>query len=98
MGEEVNNRLIELTDEESGEKVMFEHLDSVDYDDSNYFVLTEYDEKGMDSEKEFDVYIMKLVTEEDGGEALEVVEDDTIINNVFNVFKSNAKDDFEFID
>ncbi|MCK9478265.1 MAG: DUF1292 domain-containing protein [Firmicutes bacterium] len=99
MSDEINNRLIELTDEETGEKVTFEHLDSIIYGDDNYLVLTEYDENEQpESEKEYDVYVMKLVVEENGEEALEVVEDDDVINNVFNEFKAHAEDEFEFLD
>lgn len=99
MSDETNNRLIELTDEETGEKVMFEHLDSVDYKNESYFVMTEYDENEPDdSEREYNVYVMKLVTEENGEEALEIVEDNDTINNVFDEFKSRAKEDFEFLD
>lgn len=98
MSEETNDRLIELTDEETGEKVTFEHLDSVNYDNGNYFVLTEYDDEQPGADKEYDVYVMRLVTEANGEEALEVVEDNDIINNVFNEFKIHAKDEFEFLD
>jgi hypothetical protein len=99
MNEEMGSRLIELTDDETGEKVMFEHLDSVDYNNDSYFVLAEFDEnEPEESEKEYDVYVMKLVTEENGEEALEIVEDNETINNVFDEFKSRAKEDFEFLD
>lgn len=95
MNEETNDRLIELTDEESGEKVIFEHLDSVDYDGNKYFVLTEYSEEELE---ESDVYVMELVTLDNGEESLEVVEDDDVINNVFDEFKSRVGDEFEFLD
>ena len=95
MNEETNDRLIELTDEESGEKVIFEHLDSVDYNGNKYFVLTEYSEEELE---ESDVYVMELVTLDNGEESLEVVEDDDVINNVFDEFKSRVGDEFEFLD
>ena len=98
MNDETNNRLIELTDDETGEKVKFEHLDSIDYKDNKYFVLTEYvEDDPEDSENEYDVYVMKLV-EENGEEELEYVDDKEIINHVFDEFKARAKDEFEFIE
>ncbi|NLB81723.1 MAG: DUF1292 domain-containing protein, partial [Clostridiaceae bacterium] len=44
------------------------------------------------------VYVMKLVTEENGEESLEMVEDTEIINSVFDEFKSRANEEFEFLD
>ena len=40
MNEEMENNIIELIDEESGEAVPFEHLDTIDMDGVTYFVLT----------------------------------------------------------
>ena len=42
MNEEMENNIIELIDEESGEAVPFEHLDTIDMDGVTYFVLTEF--------------------------------------------------------
>lgn len=95
MIEETNDRLIELTDEETGEKVVFEHLDSIDYNDKKYYLLTEYQEE---EPEESDVYVMQLVTLENGEESLEIVEDDDVINYVFDEFKSRTGDEFEFLD
>ena len=95
MSEETNDRLIELTDEATGEKIVFEHLDSVEYNGKVYYVLTEYFEEEPD---ESDVYVMQFVEMEGGGETLEIVEDNDIIDFVFDEFKSRAEDEFEFLD
>lgn len=95
MSEETNDRLIELTDEETGEKVVFEHLDSIEIGGTEYFVLTEYDES---EPEESDVYVMQLVTLENGEETLEIVEDEGVVNAVFDEFRSRAGDEYEFLD
>ncbi|OQB13902.1 MAG: hypothetical protein BWY15_01530 [Firmicutes bacterium ADurb.Bin193] len=95
MNEETNDRIIELTDENTGEKVLFEHLDTVELDGNMYFVLTEYYEE---EPEESDVYIMCVKTDEDGEESLEIVEDDAIIDSVFDIFKERSGDDYEFLD
>ena len=94
---EVNDALIELTDETTGEKVIFEHLDTVEFEDGIYFMLTEYDKENPEPD-ESDVYVMQLVTGDDGEETLEMVEDDDIITAVFDEFKERVGDDFEFLD
>ncbi|NLB80063.1 MAG: DUF1292 domain-containing protein [Clostridiaceae bacterium] len=97
MDEQTDNRLIELTDEETGDKMTFEYLDTIDYQEQSYLVLTEYDEQ-QDEAKVYDVYVMKFVTEDNGEDALEFVEDSNVVNAVFDMFKDNAKDYFEFVE
>lgn len=73
----------------------FELLDTVEYEGELYFMLvpaTEGDE--VDGE----VFIMKRVVDESGEEMLEAVEEDEIFDAVYNIFKENNKDEFEFLD
>ncbi|MGN1097758.1 MAG: DUF1292 domain-containing protein [Clostridia bacterium] len=73
----------------------FELLDTVEYNGELYFMLvpaTDSDE--VDGE----VFIMKRVVAEDGEEMLEAVEEDEIFDAVYNIFKENNKDEFEFLD
>jgi hypothetical protein len=95
LSEEVNEKLIELTDEATGEKVVFEHLDSIEYKDRIYYVLTEYLE---DEAETSDVYVMQFIELDDGNETLEVVEDEDVINHVFDEFKERTKDKYEFLE
>ena len=72
----------------------YEFLDSVEFEDNTYFMMipaTDSDE--IDGE----VFIMKLV-EIDGEDMLEAVEDEEIFDKVYNIFKENNKDEFEFLD
>ena len=92
--EDVNDRLIELTDE-TGEKIVFEHLDTIEHAGRTFFMLTEYYEE---EPEESDVYVMELVNGEDSAESLELVEDNGLVNTLFELFKSRAEDEFEFLD
>ena len=95
MNEEMENNIIELIDEESGEAVPFEHLDTIDMDGVTYFVLTEFFEEAAE---ESDVYIMSIVTDENGEETLEIVEDQGIVMKVFNEFRSRCEGEVDFLD
>ena len=95
MNEELENNIIELIDEESGEAVPFEHLDTIDMDGVTYFVLTEFFEEAAE---ESDVYIMSIVVDENGEETLEIVEDQAIVMKVFNEFRERCEGEFDFLD
>ena len=94
MNEEMEN-IIELVDEESGETVPFEHLDTIEMDGNTYFVLTEFFDEPTE---ENDVYIMAVVTGDDGEETLEIVEDQGTVMKVFNEFRSRCEGEFDFLD
>ena len=96
MSEELrNDNIIELTDEETGEAVLFEHLDTIELNGNQYFVLTDYYEEETE---ESDVYVMTVVVDEDGEETLEIVENDEEVAEVFAIFKEHVGDEFEFLD
>lgn len=90
-----NDNIIELTDEITGESVLFEHLDTIDLNGRQYFVLTDYSEEPAE---ESDVYVMTIVVDENGEETLEIVEDDEEVADVFDIFKERVGDEFEFLD
>ena len=94
MNEEMEN-IIELVDEESGETVPVEHLDTIEMDGNTYFVLTEFFDEPTE---ENDVYIMTVVTDDDGEETLEIVEDQGTVMKVFNEFRSRCEGEFDFLD
>ena len=72
----------------------YEFLDTVEYEGDTYFILI----PATDSEEiDGEVFVMKLV-EVDGEEMLEGVDDGEIFDNVYNIFKENNKDEFEFLD
>ena len=93
--DEMDNIVI-LNDEE-GNEVTFEFLDLVELDDEEYVVLLPITEEGEEDEGE--VVILKVEeTEDEDDESYVSVEDETILNKVFEIFKERFKDEFDFVD
>lgn len=93
-GEELDN-IIVLNDEE-GNEVKFEFLDLIQLEDEEYVILLPTD---MDEDSEGEVVILKVEDSEDEEEESYVsVEDEDVLNKVFNMFKDKFKDEFNFVD
>ena len=97
--EEVKIPVVELFDE-NGEKVVFELLDTVEYEGDKYTLLTPYyeTEEEYDLDEPADVFVMKEVKNEEGEPMLETVEDETLLQTVYGLFKAAHDDEFEFRD
>ena len=95
--EELDDNIVVLNDEE-GNEVQFEFLDLVELDDEEYVILLPVVDDGVEEEGE--VVILKVEdTDEDSEEESYVsVEDEEILNKVFEIFKERFKDDFDFVD
>ena len=96
-GEELDNIVI-LNDEE-GNEVKFEFLDLVELDNEEYVVLLPVTEEG--EEEEGEVVILKVEDTDDENtdeESYVSIEDEEILNKVFEIFKEKFKDDFDFVD
>ena len=95
--EEDLDNIVILNDEE-GNEVKFEFLDLVDLDNEEYVVLLPVTEEG--EEEEGEVVILKVEdTDDDSEEESYVsVEDEDVLNRVFEIFKEKFKDDFDFVD
>ena len=93
--EEMDN-IITLNDEE-GKEIKFEFLDLVELDDEEYVVLLPVAEEG--EEEGGEVVILKLEdTDDDSDEESYVgVENEEILNKVFQIFKEKYKDEFNFV-
>ena len=102
MNEEENNipeegldNIIVLNDE-NGEEVPFEFLDLIELEGEEYVVLLPVEE---DEEEAGEVVILKVEdTESEEEESYVSVEDEEILNKVFDMFKEKFKDEFNFID
>ena len=92
-GEDLDN--IVILNDEDGNEVKFEFLD---LDDEEYVILLPVIDDGVEEEGE--VVILKVEdTDEDSEEESYVsVEDEEILNKVFEIFKERFKDDFDFVD
>ena len=98
MDENVNNEeldnIIILNDEE-GNEAEFEFLDLIEFEGEEYVVLLPVEE----SEDAGEVVILKLEdTESEDEESYVSVDDEEVLNKVFEIFKEKFKDDFNFVD
>lgn len=96
--EELDN-IVVLKDED-GNDVNFEFLDLIEYEGEEYVILLPADE--VEEEEPDEVVILKLEktaeNEEDDEETYVSVEDEDILNAVFDIFKDKFKDEFNFVD
>lgn len=96
MGEEELTNLVVLNDED-GNEVQFEFLDLIELDSEQYAILLPVDE---DEDAEGEVVILKVEdSDEDSEEETYVsVDDEEILNKVFEIFKDKFKDEFNFVE
>ena len=87
MSEEYGNDFVTLIDED-GNEVEFEHIDTVEYEGVTYLAFIPAE---LSVEEDAEVVIMQVVTDENGEELLEGVEDDDIADAVFNIFMERAE-------
>lgn len=96
-GEELDNILV-LNDED-GNEVEFEFLDIIEYDGEEYVVLLPVEEE--DDDEAGEVVILKLEDNDDEDsdeESYVSVDDEEVLNKVFEMFKDKFKDEFNFVD
>ena len=92
-GEELDN--IVVLNDEDGNEVEFEFLDLIEYEGEEYVVLLPTDEE----EEAEEVLILRLEdTDSEDEESYVSVDDEEILNNVFEIFKEKFKDEFNFVD
>ena len=92
--EEDLDNIVVLNDEE-GKEVKFEFLDLIEYENEEYVILLPLDEEA-DSEE---VVILKVEdTDSEEEESYVSVDDEEVLNAVFEIFKEKFKDEFNFID
>ena len=93
--EEIDN-IVSLTDED-GNEIEFEFLDLIDYDEEEYVVLLPVEDESEDEIGE--VVILKVEqTESEDQESYVGVEDEEVLNKVFEIFKEKFKDEFDYVD
>ena len=85
------NNVVLFTDDH-GNEIEFEFLDLIDYDGEQYAALLPTDEEADE------VLIMRLVPDEDGQEIYVSVEDQAVMDAVFDIVKNKYKDEFNFLD
>ena len=89
-----DDNIIELRDE-TGENARFEFLDLIEFEGEDYVVLLPCetaDEAG-------EVVILKLEdTDNPDEESYVSVDDEIVLGKVFEIFKENFSDEFNFVD
>jgi uncharacterized protein YrzB (UPF0473 family) len=86
-----DQEILVLSDEMGGE-AEFEILDLIDYEDKQYAVLLPLDENDTGI-----VILEMTVIDEDNADYADV-EDEAVLNAVFEIFKEDHKDEFDFAD
>ena len=95
MDEEELDNIILLNDED-GNEVNFEFLDLVELDGEEYVILLPTD---SEEEEPGEVVILQVEdTDSDEEESYVSVEDEEVLNKVFEMFKEKFKDEFDFVD
>ena len=98
MNEDTNNEELDnivVLNDENGEELEFEFLDLIEYEGEEYVVLLPVEE----TEEAGEVVILKLEdTESEDEESYVSVDDEEVLNKVFEIFKEKFKDDFNFVD
>lgn len=86
--------IVVMTDED-GNDVEFEFIDLVEYEGESYVILLPADEEDEDSGE---VVILRLEKSEENEETESYVgvDDDDILEAVFNIFKERFKDVFDW--
>ena len=88
--EEEEEGVLLLTDE-NGEETAFEYLDCIEYEGKEYLVLMP-----MADEDEGEVVILEVEPVDEEMENYLAVEDEALLNTIFEIFKEKFKDVLEF--
>ena len=87
--QEEESNILTLTDE-NGENVDFEYLDSIELDGVEYLVLLPADDE------ENEIVILQVQPVDEENENYLSVEDEGVLNAVYNIFKEKYKDVLTF--
>lgn len=91
--EEFDNKII--LNDEAGNEVEFEFLDLIEYQGEEFVVLLPCDE----ADEAGEVVILKLEdTDDEENESYASVDDESVLNAVFDIFRDKFKDEFNFVD
>ena len=94
LDDELDN--IVVLNDENGEEVPFEFLDLIELNGEQYVILLPVEE---DEEESGEVVILKVEdTDSEEEESYVSVDDEEVLNTVFDMFKEKFKDEFNFLD
>ena len=93
---EENRKILPFTDDE-GNTVELELVDSFELEDKQYAVLVEPEIEDSDEDEGL-VYIMEIQSDSDHEMILVEIEDESIMDKAFDMFKQRCEEDFDFVD
>lgn len=91
--EDERDDIVILVDE-NGDEVEFEHIDTINMNDSEYVVLAPLEEDEDEDSEEEEVIILKVEHNEDGEDSFVTIDDDDELEEVFNEFQSRMEEEF----
>lgn len=80
-----------LTDE-NGDEIAFEYLDCIEYEGKEYLVLMPMEEDNGE------VVILEVEPVDEENENYLAIEDEALLNTIFEIFKEKFRDQLEFED
>ena len=87
--------IISVNDED-GNEILFELLERYETDDDVYVAITEYRDDDEDIvEADFEVIIPKVVTDDNGDEYLEEIQDEMEYEQVSDILMSKVEEKFD---
>mgnify|MGYP004550213259 FL=1 len=87
--------IISVNDED-GNEILFELLERYETDDDVYVAITEYRDDDEDIvEADFEVIILKVVTDDNGDEYLEEIQDEMEYEQVSDILMSKVEKKFD---
>lgn len=98
MADEIKNNIPEeeessiiVLEDDLGNEVEFEYLDVIEFEGVEYLFLIPANEEDGD-----DVVILKITSIDDETEEFEGIEDEELLETLFDMFKNKWKDEFNF--
>ena len=87
--------IISVNDED-GNEILFELLERYETDDDVYVAITDYRDDDEDIvEADFEVIILKVVTDDNGDEYLEEIQDEMEYEQVSDILMSKVEEKFD---
>ena len=75
--------------DDNGEETVFEYLDCIEYQGKEYLVLTPMEEEGQ-------IVILEVEPVDEENENYNAVEDEAVLEAVYEIFKERYQDDLTF--
>jgi uncharacterized protein YrzB (UPF0473 family) len=95
MEETYNPDILSVTDED-GNEILFELLERYETEDDVYVAITEYrDDEEEIVEADFEVVILKVVTDDNGDEFLEEIQDEMEYEQVSDILMAKVEEKFD---